>query len=123
MVLIFNPHRFSVKKQFGSDWVLIRPAKIEDRDLVWQGYKNTPKEFFNQITEITKWIIEQWYPATGDINYNQVLPFNVMMLEQEIAFAGNITLDFRNVNRFRHSIMMDMTGPDGLYPQIWIFMK
>jgi GNAT superfamily N-acetyltransferase len=100
-----------VKKQFGSDWYYIRPAKTEDKDLVWQGYKSAPKEFFNQITEITKEIVEQWYPDSGVINYDQVLPFNVMLLdekEQEIAFAGNMTLGFRSVNRFSHSTMMGM---------------
>jgi ribosomal protein S18 acetylase RimI-like enzyme len=109
--MTFDPHQFSVKKLFGSEWFIIRPAKIEDRELVWQGYKNAPKEFFNQITEITKEIVEQWYPTDRDINFDQVLPFNVMLLdenEQEIAFAGNMTLGFRVVNRFSHSTMMGM---------------
>jgi ribosomal protein S18 acetylase RimI-like enzyme len=109
--LTFNPHQFSVKKQFGSDWFFIRPAKIEDRELVWQGYNNAPKEFFNHVTEITKEMIDHWYPTHGNINYNQILPFNVMLLdeeEQEVAFAGNMTLGFRSVNRFNHSTMMGM---------------
>jgi ribosomal protein S18 acetylase RimI-like enzyme len=84
--------------------------------LVWQGYKNAPKEHFYQITEITKEIVDLWYPTTGDLNYDQVLPFNVMLLdenEQEIAFAGNMTLGFRKVNRFSHSTMMGV----GVLPQ------
>ena len=109
--MTFNPHQFSVKKQFDSDWFLIRPAKNEDRDLVWQGYKNAPKKFFNQITEITEKMVELWYPAEREMNYDQVLPYNVMLLdekEHEVAFAGNMTLGFRHVNRFNHSTMMGM---------------
>ena len=107
----FNPQQFSVKKQFGSDWFFIRPGKIEDRELVWEGYKNAPKEFFNQITEINKKMVDYWYPISGEMNYDQALPFNVMLVnkqEQEIAFAGNMTLGFRGVNRFSHSTMMGM---------------
>ncbi|MHA1432570.1 MAG: GNAT family N-acetyltransferase [Candidatus Heimdallarchaeota archaeon] len=107
--MIYDPHKFSAKKQFGSDWFFIRPAKIDDKELVWQGYKNAPKEYFNQITEITYETVEQWYPIVGEIDFNQVLPFNVMLLdkkEQEIVFAGNMTLVFRSINRFSHSTMM-----------------
>ena len=109
--MTFDPYQFSVKKQFGSDWFLIRPAKNEDRDLVWQGYKNVPKEFFNQITEITEKIVDLWYPTDREMNYDLVLPYNVILLdekEQELAFAGNMTLGFRRVNRFNHSTIMGM---------------
>ena len=109
--MTFDPQQFSIKKQFGSDWFVIRPAKTSDRELVWEGYQNAPKEFFRQITEITRKMVEYWYPLDREIDFEQALPFNVMLLnekKQEKAVAGNMTLGFTKNNRFCHTTTMGM---------------
>ncbi|MFX1255415.1 MAG: GNAT family N-acetyltransferase [Promethearchaeota archaeon] len=107
----FDPFEFSIKRHFGSDRFHIRPAQISDRDLVWKGYKNAPREFFNGIIEISWKIIEMWYPNGGKIDYEQSLPFNAMRLNpetEEVEFAGNVTLDFMSTNRWNHTARLDI---------------
>ena len=63
--MTFNPDDYSIKKQFGSNWFRIRPAKSSDRDLVWQGYQDAPKEFFRHLflfqkTQLIIGILKVW---------------------------------------------------------------
>ncbi len=106
----FDPNKFAVERKFGRDRFYIRPAKVTDRKLVQEGYKNAPKEFFYYIIEITSEMINSWYPESGGINYNRMLPFNAMRIKggNEVEFAGNVTLGFSSINRNKHTAGMGM---------------
>ena len=107
----FDPHNFTTKKQFGSHWFNIRPAMSSDRDLVWNAYKNVPQEYFKYINPISYKAIEAWYPEDKEINYEYSLPYNVMLLDDsnnEIEFAGNMTLIFQRAARYKHRAYMGL---------------
>ncbi|MFX1534309.1 MAG: GNAT family N-acetyltransferase [Promethearchaeota archaeon] len=106
----FDPFQFAIKRQFGSEMFYIRPAQVSDRDLVWNAYKNAPKDFFYHITEITKEMLDNWYPIGGTIDYDRTLPFNAMRLDEhkEIEFAGNVTFGIPSNTRFNHTAMMGL---------------
>ncbi|MHA1442598.1 MAG: GNAT family N-acetyltransferase [Candidatus Heimdallarchaeota archaeon] len=110
--MTFNPVDYSVKKQFGNNWFHIRPAKSSDRDLVWQGYQDAPQEFFSHLNPISIDAINHWYPQGVELDYKHSLPFNAMLLDDsqnEVAFAGNMTLIFSQSPRYKHRAHMGLS--------------
>jgi RimJ/RimL family protein N-acetyltransferase len=110
--LTFSPKEFSVTQKFGSDNLRIRPAKNSDRDLVWTAYKDAPKEFFHHIPDITWENIEMWYPEDKKIDFEDSIPFNVMLLDandEETEFAANVTLILKSISRMRHTAVMGIS--------------
>ncbi len=110
--LSFFPTEFSVIQKFGSDNLIIRPAKNSDRNLVWKAYKNAPKEFFHHIPEITWQNIEMWYPEDKKIDFENSIPFNAMLLDntgEEIEFAANVTLVLKSISRMKHTAVLGIS--------------
>ncbi len=110
--MTFNPDDFAIKKQFGSYWFHIRPAKSSDRDKVWQGYQDAPRDFFKFLSPITKEAINHWYPQGVELDYKNSLPINVMLLDDsqnEVAFAGNMALIFSQSRRYKHRAQMGLS--------------
>ncbi|MFX0051168.1 MAG: GNAT family N-acetyltransferase [Candidatus Hermodarchaeota archaeon] len=107
----FNPLKYLLTKKFGTDVIKIRPAQISDRELVWNGYRQAPKDFFYHIPEITRENIDMWYPEGGKIDYTKTIPYNAMLLDEndkEIKFAGNATLIFHQIERINHVAIMGL---------------
>ncbi|MFW9996669.1 MAG: GNAT family N-acetyltransferase [Candidatus Odinarchaeota archaeon] len=103
-MMSFDPHKFSVKKQFGPDTLHIRPATIDDKDLVWNAYKNAPAELYYHVPEVTLEYVERWYPAAG-LDPEKSLFFNAMRLEgdDDVEFVANMTVAFQQISRFKHT--------------------
>jgi len=110
--MTFNPGDYAIKKQFGNNWFHIRPAKSSDRDKVWKGYEDAPRDFFKFLTPITKEAIDHWYPQGVELDYKNSLPINVMLLDDsqnEVAFAGNMALIFSQSGRYKHRAQMGLS--------------
>ena len=104
----FNPEKYRKNEKFGEDLFIIRPAVNSDREreLVWEGYKNAPDEFYKHLNPITHDIVEMWYPLDNKpFTYEQTLPFNVMKVidDEEVEYIANSTLMFQLYGRFKHT--------------------
>jgi RimJ/RimL family protein N-acetyltransferase len=107
-----NLENFSIERKFNGITVLLRSARIQDKKMVWEGYKNAPEEFYQYIPPVTKALVDQWYPKDKEIDFTSVLPLNALKVNDVgtvFAFIGNISLVFEHMIRMSHVAMMGLT--------------
>ncbi|WP_455141102.1 GNAT family N-acetyltransferase [Candidatus Hodarchaeum mangrovi] len=108
MVVLEN---YSEKREFKGITVLVRSARMQDKKLVWEGYKNAPEEFYQYIPPVTEALVDQWYPKDKGLDFTSVLPLNALKVNvfgSVSAFIGNVSLVFEQMVRMAHVAMMGL---------------
>jgi len=106
-----NLEDYSIKREFKGITVLLRSARMQDKKLVWEGYKNAPEEFYQYIPPVSKALVDQWYPKDKGLDFTSVLPLNALKINDSgavSAFIGNVSLVFEHMVRMAHVAMMGL---------------